>query len=190
MDRTFRRNTLILSGCLAAILILYVVVYWLPHRRYKSEMLSAIQDKRDAIESCKQQGTQLTALNGELGQLQAYNDKISERIPAALNVKDFLSTVHSLGQREGVAIANVTPGLAADLVGIQQQQISVTLIGRFQAIVQLMYELEATTRMVDLSDLDVRTVDKPGMEHQLEAKLNVRLFARPPKSPAPAQNNG
>jgi Tfp pilus assembly protein PilO len=190
MDHTFRRNTVILSGSLAAILVLYLFVYWLPQRRYRSEMLSAIQAKREGIESCKQQSTQLTVLNSELRQLQAYNDKMAERIPAALNVKDFLSTVHSLGQREGVTISNVTPGLPADLVGIQHQQISVTLVGRFQSIAQLIYQLEAIPRMVDLSDLDIRTVDKAGMEDQLEAKLNVRLFARPPKSPPRSQSNG
>jgi len=190
MDRTFRRNTIILTGSLAAIIALYAVVYWLPNRRFKTETLRAIQSTREGIESCQKQSTQLTALYAELGQLQAYDDKMSERIPTALNVKDFLSTVHSLGQREGVTIAAVTPGLAADLVGIQQQQISVTLVGRFHAIARLMFELEAMTRMVDLTDLDIRTVDKTGMEDQLEAKLNVRLFARPAKSPPPSQNNG
>jgi Tfp pilus assembly protein PilO len=190
MDRAFRRNTIILAGSLVAIIALYAVVYWLPNRRFKAETLRAIQSTRDGIETCKKQGTQLTALNVELGQLQAYNQMMSERIPVALNVKDFLATVHSLGQREGVTIAAVTPGIAADLVGIQQQQISVTLVGEFHAIARLMYELEAMTRMVDLSDLDIRTIDKAGMEDQLEAKLNVRLFARPAKPPLPSQNSG
>ena len=148
MDRTFRRNTLILSGSLVAILVLYMVVFWLPQRRHKAEMRSAIQNKREAIESCKQQSTQLTVLNRELGQLQAYNEKLAEQIQATLNVREFLSTVHSLGQQEGVTISNVTPGIAIDLVGIQQQPISLTLVGRFHAIVQLMYELETMARRV------------------------------------------
>lgn len=190
MDRTFRRNTLILSGSLVAILILYMVVFWLPQRRHKAEMRSAIQNKRDAIESCQQQSTQLTVLNRELGQLQAYNEKLAEQIQATLNVREFLSTVHSLGQQEGVTISNVTPGIAIELVGIQQQPISLTLVGRFHAIVQLMVELETMARMVDLSDLDIRSMDKPGMEDQLEVKLNVRLLARPAKSSLAAQNSG
>lgn len=190
MDRTLRRNTLILIGSLAAVIVLYVVVFWLPQRRRMAELHSDIQTKRDAIESCKQKSTQLTLLNGELGQLEAYNQQAAERIPAALNVKEFLATVHSLGQREDVTISNVTPGIAANLVGTQQHPISLTLVGKFHAIVQLMYELETMNRMVDLSDLDVRALDKPGMEDQLEAKLNVRLFVRPVKPPVPSQNNG
>jgi len=190
MDSTFRRNTLILTGSLAAILVLYFFVYWLPQRRYKAEMLSTIQSKREAIESCKLQSTQLAFLNSELGQLEAYNEKMAEQIPTVLNVKDFLSTVHSLGQREGVTISTVTPGFATELVGNQQQPVSVTLVGKFQAIVQLMHELETMSRRVDLPDLDIRTLDKLGTGDQLEAKLNVRLFARPAKTASTSPNDG
>jgi Tfp pilus assembly protein PilO len=190
MDRTFRRNTLILAGSLTAILVLYIFVYWLPQRRHKTEMLDRIQSKRDAIESCEQQGTQLANLNNELGLLAAYNEKMAERVPPALNVKDFLATVHSLGQRESVTISAVTPGLAHDLVGSQQQPVTLTLVGEFPAIIRLIYELETMTRMVDLSDLDMRTLDKAGSERQLEAKLNVHLYARPAKPSPTSKNDG
>jgi Tfp pilus assembly protein PilO len=190
MDRAFRRNTFILAGSLTAILVLYVFVYWLPQRRSKLDMLDRIQSKRDAIENYKLQGAQLANLNNELGLLAEYNEKMAERIPSALNVKDFLATVHSLGQREEVTISAVTPGLATDLVGSQQQPVSLTLIGDFPAIVRVIYELETMNRMVDLSDLDIRPLGKAGSDGQLEAKVNVQLYARPAKSAATSQNDG
>ena len=190
MDRAFRRNTLILIGSLAAILILYVVVYWLPQRRRTAEMRSNIQRTLEAIEHSKQQSAQLARLNGELAQLESYTHQVAEQIPPALNVKEFLATVHSLGEQEDVKIPNVTPSISSELVTIQQQPISLTLVGQFRAIVQLMYELETMNRMIDLSDLEVRAIDKATSNGALEVKLNVRLYARPAKSSLPVQNNG
>ncbi len=190
MDRAFRRNTLILIASLAAILMLYVLVYWLPQRRRTADIRGNIQRTLEAIEQCKQQSAQLSRLNGELTQLESYTHQVAEQIPPVLNVKEFLATVHSLGQQQDVTISNVTPSISSELVSIQQQPISLTLVGQFHAIVQLMYELETMNRMIDLSDLEVRARDKATSDGVLEVKLNVRLYARPAKSPLPVQNNG
>jgi len=191
MDKTLRRNTLILVGSLAAILLLYVIVYWLPQRRRSANMRGEIQQKREAIENCKKQSNQLPSLKGELALLETYNRTGAERIPPAMNVKEFLAAVHSLGQREDVNVANMTRGITTEFAGLQQQPINLTLVGKFNSIVHLMYELETMNRIIELSDLDIRSLDKTAtQDDMLEVKLAVRLYARPPKLPPPTQNNG
>jgi Tfp pilus assembly protein PilO len=190
MDRSLRRNTLILVCSLAATLVIYLVLFLFPQRRQADSLRSGIQQKRGEIDRCKQQAAQLVMYNAELALLETANQRAAAEIPPALNVKEFLATVHSLGHQAGVTVSNVTPGIAADLVGVQQQPISLALVGRFRPAMQLVYELETMGRLVELADLDIRTLEKGAAEDLLEVKLTVRLFARPPKSTPPAQNSG
>lgn len=191
MDSTLRRNTLILIGSLGAILSLYVFAYWLPHHRQIAEMRRGIQDKREMVSLQEQQIAQRTMLHDELGHLETYNQSIANRIPSALDVKEFLTVVHSLGQKEGVAISSVTPGITSELIGVQQQSVRLTMVGRFRAIVQMMYELETMARIVDIMELDAMSSTKPGeTEDAIDVKLDVRLFARPTKAPVLLQNSG
>src|SRR5262245_7490433 len=98
MDGNLRRNTLILVCSLAATLVIYLFAYWLPQRRLASELRVEIQQKKSGIDQCKQRAMQLVMFRAELANLQAANQQATQQIPAALNVKDFLATVHSLGQ--------------------------------------------------------------------------------------------
>ncbi len=190
MNGSLRRNTMILIVSLAAILVLYLLFFWLPQRRNSALMLGTIQKRRGEIDRCRQQADQLPMLNGELEQLESYNRQVAERIPAVLDVREFLKTMHGLGQQHAVTISTWSPSLASDLVGIKQQPVSLTVVGKFQAIVKMIYDLEAMDRLVELTDLDMKVKDVAGRaEDMVEAKLSVRLFARPPKSPANSQNN-
>jgi Tfp pilus assembly protein PilO len=188
MDRSLRRNTLILVSSLAAILIIYLVAYLIPHRNQAQQLRVAIRQKQSEIDRCKAAEGQRVMVNADLALLETATRRAAEQLPPALNVKEFLATVHSLGHQADLTISNVTPGIVTDLVGVQQQPIGLTLVGRFRSIMKLVYELEQMGRLVELSDLDMRSLEKAGQrEDMLEVKVTVRLFARPPKGP-PASN--
>jgi Tfp pilus assembly protein PilO len=190
MDRNLRRNTLILVFSLAATLVIYLAVFLFPQRRNASEMRVGIEQKRSEIERCNQQAHLLATFHSELALLEAVSEQATKEIPTALNVREFLSTVHSLGSQAGITISNVTPGIATEIAGVQQQPVSLALVGQFRPAMQLIHELETMGRLVELTDIDIRAVDKGGASDRLEFKLSVRLFARPPKSANPTQNNG
>ena len=188
MDRNLRRNTLILVSSLAAVLVIYLVAFLFPQRRHAQEVRSAIRQKQNDIDRCKMAATRLVMVNTDLALLETANKRAAEQIPTALNVKEFLATVHSLGHQAGLTISNVTPGMVPELVGVQQQPVSLALVGRFHQVMQLIYDLETKGRMVELSDLDMRARDKGSRDEEtLEVKLTVRLFAQPPKTSLPTQ---
>jgi Tfp pilus assembly protein PilO len=191
MDRNLRRNTLILVSALAAILVVYLIAFLIPQRRRADDLRAEIRRKKESISQCRQRADQQVMYDAELAMLQTANQRAMEQIPNALNVKEFLATVHSLGHQAGITISNVTPGIVSEVVSIQQQPISLALVGRFTAIMRLVYDLETMGRIVELTDLDIRSLDKTAaLEDTLEVKLTIRLFAQPPKSAPPTQTNG
>ena len=123
--------------------------------------------------------------------MQAYNQSVADRLPLTMDVKEFLTAVHSLGQKDEVTISSVAPGITSGLIDVQAQSVRLTIMGRFHAVVQLMFELETTVRMVELTEIEAVASTKPGeTEDMIEVKLDARLFARPAKAPILSQNDG
>ncbi len=190
MAANSRRNTLILVATMLVTVVLYVLLYWMPHNRQMARMQADIVDKRLKIDEQRLKLAQLPALHSDLALLETINRQMTERVPESINVREFVAAIYEMGERRGVSITSVTPQIATHLVTFQQQPVTLTLGGRFHAIVELLHELETTEHLVELTDIEVKPTAKPGeTQGSLEVKVDVRLFARPIKPRLLSQTN-
>lgn len=183
MYGSLQRNRLIVVSGIAVVLVLFFVAYWLPYRRQIAQLRERIREASGEVSRQDRQAKRLSELRTELAQIEAHNKQVAERIPETLNVKDFLAAVYSLGQSDSVKVSTVTPQIMTKLVDVQQQNIRLSLVGPFPAIVGVIHKLETMLRKVEITDVEVTRESKADTGADfVEVHLGINLFARPPKS--------
>ena len=189
MTGNIRRNTLILVAGMLVSVSLYVLIYWLPHKRYVARMQSDIISRRKQIDLQRSKLAQLAVLYGDLAVLSGYSREMADRVPATLNIREFHAAVHDMSEKHGVALSSNTPQIATELVGFQQQPATLTFAGRYHGVVAMFNELETMTPLVEVTSVDLKPTAKPGdPDATLEVKVDLKLFARPAK-PVTSKNN-
>ena len=184
-----RRNRLILTSSLGAILTTYFLFAWLPHRRDVVTVRSQINETLRQVSGHMKQAQELAMLRNELAQLELYLRQIQQSIPEHIDPSGFLARVDELGQEHHVELTSMQPQPEKRLFQLEQQPIRLRLRGRFPAIVRVIYELEKESRveeqkpkevdrrMIELTSLDIDSAAAPPGE--VVAELDVLLFARP-----------
>ncbi len=189
---TRRERSLIGLGAIAALAIggyLYVVEPLLDRARGSAELATAreatLERRRALIAQRERLGRDLEAIGASLENASA---KLLQGPTAPLAASELQKLVKeaAAGANAEVRSERVLP--PAELSGLQEIPIELTVAGSIRDTVTLLHQLERTNRLLALKDLNVRVV-APGQPRELLVTLKVAGYlnasTRLDEKPAP-----
>jgi len=173
----YRKNQRLVIGLVLAAVAAYFIFWWMPHRRRMAQLQEQVRSVQQTIRAETARMERMGELRAELAELQRYVGEIESQLPEQLELARFLSHLYALAKELGVEIVQTQPQVPSRLIDLQIQAIHLTLTGTSPAISRLIYGLETSPRLIELTALELRTGSRkrPGL---VEAQIESRLFAR------------
>ena len=177
---------LALAGLLVAALYLYVVEPLLKRAHDLTELAPA---REGTLESRRRLIAQSTRLTEELADLTQTIDKQAARLlpgpTAPLAASELQKVVKDVAATANVEVRSERVMPTADMAGLQEVPIELTVAGSIKETVVLLYEIERTPRLLTVKDVKLRVV-AVGQPRGLLTTLTVAGYLLP--APAAGSN--
>jgi len=184
-----RERTLIgmvLAGLLLVALYLYVVEPLVNRARDLTELAPA---RESTLESRRRLVAQRARLTEELGEATLAVEKEAARLlpgpTAPLAASDLQKVVKDAAASANVEVRSERIMPTADMAGLQEVPIELTVAGNIRETVALLYQIEHTPRLLTIKDVKVRMVGV-GQSRGLLTTLTVAGYLLP--APAAGTN--
>ena len=177
---------LALAGLLLVALYLYVVEPLVNRARDLTELTPA---REATLESRRRLVAQRARLTEELAEAtQAFEKQAARLLPgptAPLAASDLQKVVKDVAASANVEVRSERVMPTADMAGLQEVPIELTVAGSIRETVALLYQIERTPRLLTLKDVKVRVV-AIGQPRGLLTTLTVAGYLLP--APAAGSN--
>lgn len=139
-----------------------------------------IAKKQQTLSALAQSSATLIELESELGALQESVRVFEKRLPREKEVDQILAEVWKLAEQNSLRATSVKP-LKTDKAGTSNEQpIEITFDGAYPGFEQFLHELEASDRIIRVTQLELRKITDE--KHSMQAKMVLNIYFEADKS--------
>ncbi len=136
-----------------------------------------IEKKQHTLRALAQSSATLSQLEGELSALQSSVHIFEKKLPREKEVDQILGDVWQLAERNALRATSVKP-LKTDKAGsTNEQPIEMTFDGEFVGFSRFLKALEASDRIIRITQLELRKITDGGKPMQAKLVLNIYFEA-------------
>lgn len=157
--------------------------YFLGFKRLREQRdyyTADIERKQQTLSALAQSSATLVELESELEALQDSVRVFEKRLPREKEVDQILSDVWKLAEQNSLRATSVKP-LKTDKAGTSNEQpIEITFGGSFPGFERFLQELEASDRIIRVTQLELRKITDE--QHSMQAKMVLNIYFEADKS--------
>ena len=136
-----------------------------------------IEKKQQTLLALSESSATISQLEAELGALQSSVRIFEKKLPREKEVDQILTDVWQLAERNALRTTSVKP-LKTDKAGAANEQpIEITFDGEFSGFAQFLRALEASDRIIRVTQLELRKILTDGKPMQAKLVLNIYFEA-------------
>jgi Tfp pilus assembly protein PilO len=143
-----------------------------------------IRQKQEMLTSLSASSASVLNLEAELAELKSTVEVFEKKLPKAKEVDQILSDVWKMGESNHLRAQAVRP-LKVDRAGLcSEQPIELTFEGPFTGFYGFLETLEASDRIIRVTDIDLKKI--VDAKKPMQAKLMLSIYFEPDKTTASA----
>jgi type IV pilus assembly protein PilO len=164
--------------------------YFLGFKRLQAQRAyyaADIEKKQQTLRALTESAATLTQLEEELAALQESVKVFERKLPREKEVDQILTDVWQLAEQNALRATSVKP-LKTDKAGVANEQpIELAFDGEFYGFSRFLQALEASDRIIRITQLELRKITDSGKP--MQAKLVLNIYFEADKSKSLAQTN-
>lgn len=154
--------------------------YFLGFKRLQAQReyyAADIQKKQQTLGALAESSATLTQLEAELTALQSSVRLFEKKLPREKEVDQILSDVWQIAEQSALRATSVKP-LKTDKAGAANEQpIEITFDGDYSGFARFLQALEASDRIIRITQLELRKITEAGKPMQAKMVLNIYFEA-------------
>jgi Tfp pilus assembly protein PilO len=142
MNSTFRGSSWIVTPCLVAMAVAYLVLTWLPSRRAIQQWRGQVQAEQQVVAQATELSARLVAFQQELQQTEAVVAQWEKTAPGKRGIPALFGQINALAKEAGLSISRFDPQPFLAYDKLQEIPISVVCAGTFGDVFRFLQGIE------------------------------------------------
>jgi len=180
MKTKIPRGSWIVTVPVAAVAVVYVVLFFLPGKRAIGELREKIQQHQECIDQATAVAAMLPAVQKELQKAEDYNTAWEKQAPAVGEAAALHGKINALALAVGAELTRLEPTPVVPYDKIQQIPLTVSCTGSFAQISGFLRSLEELPQTLWIDSLSLEKPEEAG--EAVECELSLVVFADNPEN--------
>ena len=173
MMTTFHKSSWIITPCLGAIAVAYLMFGWMPSRRAIKELHDQVETKQQLVAQATTLSDMLAASQQELDKSQAIAADWEREAPGKRDIPAFFGRINALAKDAGLTISRFDPQLFLAYEKFQEIPITIVGSGNFAQVYEFLRLVEGLPVTIWIDSVRLEKTAQNAKNIQCELSLAI-----------------